>query len=537
MVIILDRQTFHNKTDHQSLKYLLENKISTPTQQDWLIKMMGFDYEVRYRKGSANKAVDALSRKSHDTGSVEAETVVSMAISGITTNLLTQIAQLWDTDPKLQTIIQIKQSNSGALPKYTWEHNQLKRKGKLVIGDNPELKNTLLQYFHSSALAGHAGYQPTLSRLNTICYWKAPSGLLQPLPVPTRIWSSIAMDFVEGLPKSQGKEVILVIVDRLSKYGHFIALSHPYSALTVAQAFLDNVFKLHGCPKTFVSDRDKVFLSKFWEELMKKMGVKLTMSTAYHSQIDGQSEVLNRCLETYLRCMCADMPKEWSNWLPLAKFFYNTNFHSSIQTTPYKALYGQKPPIHFPNIPGDFVIEAVDRSLIAREIAIKLLRHHMLRAQDKMRSQANRKRNDKEFKVGTWVYLKLRPYRQLSVARRPFYKLSYRYYSPYQILKCVGQVAYQLALPPTFKIHSTFHISQLKHHTGQIPTSTELPDFDEDRSFVLKPQSILDRKVINRGNKPVTRVLIHWSNTYPEDATWMDFQKFQQQFPTFPVDT
>ena len=104
------------------------------------------------------------------------------------------------------------------------------------------------------------------------------------------------MDFIDGLPRSHGKTVIFVIVDRLSKYAHFVALSHPYAAAQVAQAFMDNVYKLHGMPQTIVSDRDRVFISLFWKTLFKLLKTNLHLSTAYHPQTDGQTEVVNRCL-------------------------------------------------------------------------------------------------------------------------------------------------------------------------------------------------------------------------------------------------
>ena len=146
----------------------------------------------------------------------------------------------------------------------------------------------------------------------------SPNGLLQPLRIPSQIWTDIALDFTDGLPPSHSYTVILVVVDRLSKCGHFLPLSHPYTAVKVAELFFNNILRLHGLSTSIVSDRDTAFTSKFWQELFKLQGTKLHMSSSYHPQSDGQTEVLNRTLEIYLRCFAAEKPKSWSRWLALA---------------------------------------------------------------------------------------------------------------------------------------------------------------------------------------------------------------------------
>lgn len=121
-------------------------------------------------------------------------------------------------------------------------------------------------------------------------------GLLQPLPIPEHAWVSICMDFIDQLPNSHGKTMIWVVVDRFTKYAHFIALSHPISASSLAQVFVESIYKLHGLPSYIVSDRDTIFTSNFWKELMSVLGVQQQLSSACHPQTDGQTERVNQCL-------------------------------------------------------------------------------------------------------------------------------------------------------------------------------------------------------------------------------------------------
>jgi len=137
------------------------------------------------------------------------------------------------------------------------------------------------------------------------------------------------MDFVEDLPKSGGNDCVLVVVDLFSKYAHFLPLKHPFTTISVAKLFHHQVYRLHGLPASIVSDRDRVFTSKLWRELFCLADVQLSMSSAYHPQSDGQTERVNQCLETFLRCFIHACPSSWSQWISLTEFWYNTSEHSA----------------------------------------------------------------------------------------------------------------------------------------------------------------------------------------------------------------
>ncbi|KAK5820460.1 hypothetical protein PVK06_025507 [Gossypium arboreum] len=151
------------------------------------------------------------------------------------------------------------------------------------------------------------------------------------------------MDFVEDLPKVKGKSVLMVVVDILLKYAHFLPLSHPFTAISIATIFFSEVFRLHGFPESIVSNSDKVFLSLFWKELFRQNDSKLAFSSTYHPQSDGQTEVVNRTIEMYLRCLFSDRPQQWIDWVPWAEYCYNTSYHTALRGTPFQLVYGRDP--------------------------------------------------------------------------------------------------------------------------------------------------------------------------------------------------
>ena len=312
--------------DQKSLKQLLQQRISTAKQQNWAAKLLGYDFEVVYKQGKLNRGADALSRM-HE--GMELRSITSF-LQWDQTQLMKEEVQ---NDEELQKVIAELSHDPVSRPGYVYKQGVLLYDGRIVLSRHSAMIPTLLKEFHSTPQGGHSGFYKTYRRLAANVYWvgmkgvvqefvrscdvcqrqkylaSSPGGLLQPLPIPERIWEDISMDFIIGLPKSKGYEAIFVVVDRLSKYCHFIPLKHPYTARSLAEIFSKEVVKLHGIPMSIVSDRDPIFMSNFWRELFKAQGTQLKMSSSYHPESDDQTEVVNRCLETYLRCFISDQPE------------------------------------------------------------------------------------------------------------------------------------------------------------------------------------------------------------------------------------
>jgi hypothetical protein len=246
-------QSFVVHTDQQSLKFLLEQKVGTPFQQKWISKLLGYDFIVEYKKGAENRVADALSRKEGW------EDELSLSLLSIpTVGWIEDLKQQYVEDVELQQLLDKWLKHELDTRRYSFRDGLLLYKHKILLGKSPQLKNQVLHYVHSDPIVGHSGYDRTLQQAKRDFYWQgmrkeikrfirecdtcqqakyentSPAGLLQPLPIPTRVWTDLSMDFVEGHPLSQGHSVILVVVDRLSEGSHFISLSHPYTVAKVA---------------------------------------------------------------------------------------------------------------------------------------------------------------------------------------------------------------------------------------------------------------------------------------------------------------
>ena len=199
------------------------------------------------------------------------------------------------------------------------------------------------------------------------------------------------------------------------------------------------------------------------------------MSLSYHPETDGQTEVLNRCLEIYLRCFCSKQPNQWHRWLSWAEFCYNTSFQSVIGKTPFEAIYGRPPPTLKQFILGENKVPAVEDALRLRDEIMRQLKCNLDRAQHRMKATTDKHRRELHFQVGDMVLVKLQPYKQHSIHGRKNHKLSAKYYGPYKVVAIIGKVSYRLELPATSKVHPVFHVSLLKKVSGQHPTVVEFP--------------------------------------------------------------
>ena len=210
------------------------------------------------------------------------------------------------------------------------------------------------------------------------------AGLLQPLEVAKWKWEHVTMDFVTHFPrKPQGQDAVWVIVDRLTKSAHFLAVRMTFTLKRFCRLYIQEIIRLHGVPVSIVSDRDSRFTAHFWKSFLKAMGTRLTMSTAFHPQTDGQSETTIQVLEDMLRTCILDHKGSWEENLPLVEFAYNNSYQASIQMKPYEAFYGRpcRSPICWTEV-GESSITGPDLIRDTFE-KVSLIRQRLLTAQSR----------------------------------------------------------------------------------------------------------------------------------------------------------
>jgi hypothetical protein len=573
-------EKFELYTDHKSLKYLKTQKELNMRQRRWLELIESYDFQILYHPGKGNVVADALSRR-HATGMLcairqyrdlqalseylitfnQEETCAYIGHIQVTPTLIQRVAQAQREDVEFKDILY--KIFNGKLDEKTEEYTFgsdgcLRYQGRIVVPQVPELRKSIMDEAHRSRYSIHPGGTKMYLGMRKMYKWdgmkkdvaryvarcdtcqlvkaehKRPPGLLKPLDIPMWKWEEISMDFIDGLPRTRkGNESIWVIVDRLTKTAHFIPVPVTRNTVMLAKLYIRDIVKLHGVPRSIVSDRDPLFTSMFWRSFQKLMGTNLAMSTAYHPQTDGQTERVNRILEDLLRMCVLDFGGNWEDHLPLVEFSYNNSDQETIGMAPYEALYGR--PCRAPNC----WLEAGEAAILGPDMVrettekVELIRKRMTTAQSRQKSNFDRKHRFLEFAVGDRVYLKVSPMRGVMRFGKKG-KLSQRYVGPFVITERVGVLAYRLALPESMSgIHNVFHVSMLRKclqegMQAEIPEDLEIL---EDATFRVQPERIVDRRVKQlRNRKSIQLVKVQWTDN-EADATWETEEKMRKDYP------
>ena len=537
---------FQLVTDHKSLKWIFTQPDLNMRQRRWVEFLQEFEFEIKFRPGKENAAADALSRR-----------IISMAITILQSNLPEEIQQGIKEDEFFGPfLIRLQEGEvSKQLEGYSVEDGQLLYLKRLCVPAKVKFK--ILKEAHEGPLASHPGYHKMYENLKKSFFWpkmkkdalefakqclvcqkikaervKLP-GLLRPLDIPEMKWECISMDFVTGLPSvSGGYDSIFVVVDKLTKVAHLIPVKKTFSASDVAKVFVKEVVRLHGFPRRIISDRDSKFTSKFWKALFDSVETELSMSTAFHPESDGQTERVNQVIEDMLRAYCNRQPSSWVKYLPLVEFAYNSSHHRSLGMSPFKALYGQEclTPLKLSDPLNS--VPAAKEMLEDMDLQLKIIRGNLKAASDRQKSYADLKRSVREFAAGEMVFLRVKPKRS-SLRLGKYKKLAFRYCGPYQIIKRIGEQAYELALSPHLKIHNVFHVSLLKKYVSdpQHVLEDDHVNFVSQDEVIAEPDVILQSREKSLRNRTLREVLVQWKGYPADEASWEDWDLLVKKFP------
>jgi hypothetical protein len=541
-------------TDHKNLTYFTTTKKLNRRQVRWAELLASYNFQIHYQKGTDNGRADALSRRADHREGPEAVpySILRKCPDGtleynhqIQVNSLTIVDDEWEKglresykEDKMASTILAKPPRESRI---TVQDGIILVEGLIYVPQS--LRRGIFEKYHNARTMGHQGTDRTLERMQRTYYFpnmrkyvedrirkcdpcnrnKAarhkPYGLLKSPEAPKGAWECVALDFIVKLPPSTEPmtgvvfDSILVVTDRLTKYGYFIPYKESSSAEELAYAFNRHIIGNHGIPKEIISDRDKLFTSRFWKSLVDQLGIHHKLSTGYHPQTDGQTERLNQTLEQYLRFYVDYKQTNWVSLLPTAQLAYNSAATATTGISPFYANYGYNPQatVH----PRGIATEAQKAKLQAQE----LQKLHKELSRDieflaiRSADQYNKKRLEgPRLQEGDKVYL----LRRNIETTRPSSKLDHKKFGPFRVKRNIRDISYELELPKTMRIHPVFHISLLEPadpDTPEGPAPELHPDTQQEEYEV---EAILDVRLQRRQ----LRWLVKWVGYGNEENTW-----------------
>jgi hypothetical protein len=576
-------------TDHKNLEYFATTKVLNRRQARWAQELAAYDFKITYRPGTSNGKPDALSRRSEyrplggDSGENQPiHTVLKagqlesperflslLAIGGFRAALaglsveqfkpefLDRVRSFIPGDEVYNTQLRLTEEGKGQKGT-TVEEGLLYYKNRLWIPDSNELRQEIATSEHDSKVAGHFGQGKTLELMTRHFFWpnlekwvedyvrscdecqrnKSPRharfGLLQPLELSYRPWSSISMDFIIELPESgEGYSSIWVIVDRFTKMAHFVPLKKPATAENLAKVFVREIWRLHGLPTDIVSDRDSRFTSEFWQSTLTLLGIRPRMSTSFHPQTDGQTEKVNQSIELYVRTFCNYEQDDWYDLLPLAEYAYNNSVTSGNGLSPFYANYGYHPRTNWPT--EEVVRNPASEAYVHYVTNVhELCKNGLKKTQERMAKYYDQHHKEAPaYKIGDQVMLHGR---NIST-RRPSRKFDHKMHGPFKVVKLLSRSAVRLELPRRWRIHDVFHVSLLEPYRQATLSGRAPPDLDrvlEETEDVIPANEFLPLRIHDSARKRRERklkvcYLVEWDG-WPNvrDYTWEPYEHLDE---------
>lgn len=355
-----------------------------------------------------------------------------------------------------------------------------------------------------------------------------PRSTTVPLDVPHGPWEEVGVDLITQLPDAHGKDAIIVFTDLFGKMIHAIACTSNITSEGAADIYYAEIFRLHGLPLRFVSDRGPQFASQLMRALLRRLGIKSNLTTAYHPQSNGQTERANQEVEKFLRIYTSRRQDDWDLFLPTAEFVLNSRTHSAHGRAPFEVLYGYIPLFNIP-VGERTGIRGVDERIanleeVRRDVEVAL---QLGKERQKRAHESDRRRSADVFKVGDFVFL---DHRNLAV-KVPSRKLGDTQLGPYKIRARVGELAYTLELPDSLsRIHPTFHVDLLTPWKGNdvngiLPPPPPPVELDDETEWEV--QEVLDSAWVGRGKKKHLQYLVSWRGFLPRDNSWQPAENLE----------
>jgi hypothetical protein len=529
-------------TDHKNLLYFTTTKVLNGRQTRWSELLGQYKFEIKYTPGKDNARADALSRRSDY---VEGREPISHAVLKVN-----QGGTLSANPQEFNATLRILRDDEEEFPI---------EQGKFKV---PEQQvQQCIQDHHDNPTHGHPGVAKTLQLLRrrftfpdmrtrvtryikqcVACQQNKSSrhpkygNLLFSTP-PVESWEEVTMDFITKLPPSieahtgVTHDTILVIVDRLTKYTHFIPCKATLTAEQLGFLVLDRLIRYHGIPKAFVTDRDKLFTSAYWRTLVAQMGIHHKLSSAFHPETDGQTERTNQTLEAYLRHYVNNAQDNWVSLLPMAQLAINNHVSETTKSTPFFANFGKDPQMFRDTRPNPNAEAAQTKVNHLRKLHGELSDHIKLSQSRVTKARYKTSKNGPQLKKGDKVYLLTKNLKTRKRSR----KLDHVKVGPFLIAEQRSAVSYRLQLPKDARIHPVFHISLLEPADPSTPLQTTF-DFEPQEEEVFEVEKLLERKG--------QRYLVRWKDYPPEEDTWETastlencqdmIREFNQQHPARP---